>query len=193
MSEITGEMPTPASSEMPPATTEPEKPNTLESLQAEMGEIRAALKKANNEAAKYRKAAEEALAEKKLKEEAELSEIDKLRRQLADTEAQAKALRLDGLKTKVAAEIGLPPAFAARLQGEDEDALKADAKSLLEAIPKQPATPKIQPTNPANAQAPTETAAMRRQRIYSGGSTGGMFDAAGMEKRGGGVVWQEKT
>lgn len=193
MSDNTGEMPTPASSEMPPATTEPEKPNTLESLQAEMGEIRAALKKANNEAAKYRKAAEEALAEKKLKEDAELSEIDKLRRQLADTEAQAKALRLDGLKTKVAAEIGLPPAFAARLQGEDEDALKADAKSLLEAIPKQPATPKIQPTNPANAQAPTETAAMRRQRIYSGGSTGGIFDVGGTEKRGGGVVWQEKT
>lgn len=189
MSEQAGEMPTPAPGEMPEATNQPEQPNTLESLQTEMEAMRTALKKANSEAAKYRKTADEATAAQKAKEEAELSEMEKLRKQLAKAQAETESLRLNQLKAQVAAEMGLPPALAARLQGNDEDELKADAKSLLEAMPKPATPPKIQPTNPANAQPPTETDDMRRARIYGSSR---MFDPTGASAKGGGVVWKEK-
>lgn len=156
----------------------------------EIEEIRAALKKANAEAAKYRKQASAFEEAEQKRKEAEMSEMEKLQKQLADAQAQAAALQRETLQRKVASEMGLPEALALRLQGDDEEAMKEDAKTILESLPKA-AKPQVQPTNPANGQPPKETDAMRRTRIYSGGqdNTLNAFDPASAAKMGGGVHW----
>ena len=60
----------------------------------------------------------------------------------AEVEAERVArrgLELGMLKDKVARTVGLPEKLAGRLQGEDEESLTADARSILADLPKPPA------------------------------------------------------
>ena len=94
----------------------------------------------SDEAAKRAAADAEA---KVLAEQGKYKELfERQQAELDATRAQAKALELAALKRDVAAEVGLPPALAARLQGDDAEALKADAAALLAAMPK-PAPPNL--------------------------------------------------
>ncbi len=52
---------------------------------------------------------------------------------------QRRATELTLLKREVGAKFGLPAALVDRLQGDDEDAIAADAKALSAALPKAPA------------------------------------------------------
>lgn len=52
---------------------------------------------------------------------------------------QRRATELTLLKREVGARFGLPAALVDRLQGDDEDAIAADAKALAAALPKAPA------------------------------------------------------
>ena len=74
-------------------------------------------------------------------EAANLSENQKLQKTIDDMAAaqvvqqqQIDAARLDALRLRIGQELGLPPTFSARLQGADEDALKADAQVVLAAM-----------------------------------------------------------
>lgn len=58
---------------------------------------------------------------------------------VASVQAERDAARADALRYRVALEEGLPSDLAKRLVGEDEDALRADAKSLL-ALVRKPKT-----------------------------------------------------
>ncbi len=179
----TGEMPTPPTpgGEMPQAQPTGKEPT------AELEEIRAALKKANNEAARYRKLADEAAAAQKAKEDAELSEMEKLKRQISEMESRAKANERALLQHKIGAEFGLPDLLIPRLQGEDEDAMREDAKALAATLPKKPSSPALSATNPGNGQPPAETDAQRQRRIYGGNVD--IFNPAEAAKLGGGVFW----
>ena len=98
-----------------------------------------------------KKAAAEAEA-KALAEQGRYKEL--FEKQQAELEAErqrAKALELATLKRDIAAEVGLPGALAARLQGEDAEAIKADAQALVAAMPK--------PTAPNLNSAPGATTA----------------------------------
>jgi hypothetical protein len=71
------------------------------------------------------------------KRAAEMSELEKLQKQLADKDAeivkatkQAETERLNALRLRVGQEVGLPTVLAARLQGADETELKADAETV---------------------------------------------------------------
>ena len=55
------------------------------------------------------------------------AEADK---QVADLQSQIAGFETEKLRTRVALEHGLPLDLAARLQGDDEEALKADAEKL---------------------------------------------------------------
>ena len=182
-----GEMPTndtPAS-EMPAATTT--------DVSAELEALRAALKKANSEAASHRhKVAKFEEAEKK-RQEAEMSEMDRLQAQLQTVQAERDALRIDGLKRRIAAEVGLPDALALRLNGDDEATLKADAEALALTLPKQaPTPPVIAATNPAgNGKAPKETDAQRKARVYGNTANRNLYDRTWQEQHGGGVHFRE--
>jgi len=103
-------------------------------------------------------------AEQKRKE-AEMSEIDRLKAQNERTEAELERLRTNDTKRRIASEVGLPDLLALRIQGEDEDAMKTDAKKLLEAMPK---AVKIKETggNPGSGLIVKETDEERRRRLF---------------------------
>lgn len=175
-----------------PAETPQEAPVSLAEMQVQIATMQKALKDANREAAERRKKLEAYEEQERKRQESELSETDKLKRQLAEREAELTRLQLDTLKHTVAQEVGLPPALAGRLQGDDEDSIRQDAKALLETLPK-PAkvAPQVGATNPAAGSGGGETEAQRRARIFSPG--GNMFDSGVARSRGGGVFTVDKS
>ena len=63
-------------------------------------------------------------------------------KELEDLKAKLHQYETDSVKTRVAHEVGLPFDLAARLSGDDEDAIRADAKALVEVVGKaKPAAP----------------------------------------------------
>ena len=130
----------------PPASA----PTTAE-MATELEKTRAALKAANKEAADRRKRLEELETAETKRKESEMSEVDKLKKALAEKEAILTSLQRATLQRQAAEKVGLPAVFADRLKGETPDELEADAKAILEALPKAQ-QPKGNPTNPgANA------------------------------------------
>lgn len=94
-------------------------------------------------------------------EAAELSEAEKLKRQIADLTAaqeaaqrQAKEAEQRAERLRVGLELGLPPVMAERLIGDDADAMKADAQRLLDALTEagRPVLPDIHATEGAISQ-----------------------------------------
>ena len=124
------------------------------------------------------------------KADAQLSEVEKLRKQLAQIAQEKAALERATLQRQAAEKIGLPPAFADRLRGETLEDLEKDAKAILEALPKA-AQPKVNTTNPgANATGQGETDEQRRARLY--GREVNIFDPVATANKGGGVIFNEK-
>ena len=119
---------------------------------AEFDKVAAALKEANKEAASRRKRLEELEAEEAKRAEAAMTETEKATKRAQELEAKLKAYERTEAQRTVAEKVGLPAALATRLQGETPEELEADAKALLETLPKptKPA-PGINATNPANA------------------------------------------
>lgn len=174
-----GEMPTtPEPEKVTVAQPEPKPALTPEQALAELEATRKALKDANREAAERRKkleAYEKAEAEKAA---AELSETERLKKQLEDTAAKLRAVEIANLKQRTAAAAGLPPELADRLQGETEDDLKADAAALVKLMP--PKQPKAGPTNPAEGR--QESSYERGARLVKEAQGGDIWT-------GGGVRW----
>jgi hypothetical protein len=130
------------------------------------------------------KQAEQLAAAVKAKEEAEMTEIQKLSKRLTEAESELKATRHAAQASDIAAKVGLPAALADRLKGETPEEMEADAKAILDALPKTE-TKKPQPgpvINPGANGQPGETAAQMRQRIT------GVTPFEGPFARGGGVV-----
>jgi hypothetical protein len=145
-----------------------QKPAEMVSIsKAELEQIRKALKDANGEAAKHRKAAEAALAEEAKRKEAEMTELQKAQKRAEEAEAKAQRLERETLQREVAAKVGLPAKLATRLQGETAEEMEADAKAILEDLPKPPAQqkpgPGIIPANPGTNGSTGET---REQRLH---------------------------
>ena len=148
----------------------------IEKLRNEVKELKPKAKKAEDiEAAEVKQ------------REASLSEMEKLQRRLNETEAKLKAKERAEAQRAVADKVGLPAAFAERLKGESLEELEADAKKLLDALPKQPKG--LSPTNPGNAQV-GETTEQKRSRIM-GLQHFNAFDPEQGEKLGGGVFWRD--
>lgn len=95
---------------------------------------------------KTQEAAQKAAAAAEAKVLAEQGEYQKLyeKLQAENTAAQARirTMELDALRSAVGRRLALPDALHSRLQGEDEAAIEADAKTLLAALPK-PTAPNI--------------------------------------------------
>lgn len=141
-------------------TTEPE--FDKERAMATINKLRQFEKEAKANAKKL-EAYEKAEAERK---QAEMSEIDKLKAQYEEAQAKAARLEKESLQRKAADEAGLPMAFADRIRGESLDEMVADAKGLLEAMPKAPKQPAVNPTNPGSGAKQGETDDERRRRLF---------------------------
>lgn len=112
------------------------------------------LRAENRDLSKSAKKAAEYEAQAKAKAEGEMSELQKAQARMAELEAKLKQSEHQTAQAAAAVKAGLPAAFASRLQGETPEELEADAKSLLEALPKadpKKPTPNISATNPAGA------------------------------------------
>lgn len=72
--------------------------------------------------------------------------------QAEQAQQEAAQVRLSSMRERIARTVGLPDALAARLQGDDEDAITADAKALAKLMPK-PTAPNINATS-GNGAAP---------------------------------------
>jgi len=141
----------------------------------------------NKKVLKRLKELEEAEAKRK---EAELSETEKLQRKLAEVEARNAEFERREMHRKIADETGLPGELAVRLIGDDEDALRDDAKKLLELIKSTSRqAPKISPTLPSEAEAESED--QKRKRLLNPESAN-PFSLSGAKKLGGGMYINEK-
>lgn len=118
------------------------------------------------------------------RKDAELSEMERLQKQLSESENKLQRLTYQQMQRKIADEVGLPAVFADRIQGDDEDAMRKDAKSLLEAMPQEKKTV-IATTNPGDAKRGV-TDDQRRAALYRGDPSD-PFDTAAARAHGGGV------
>lgn len=109
-------------------TTTKVEPKPEEKPRAEIpAEVEKALKKANKEAESLRLKLKEI-------EDKDKSEVEKLREELEAAKRDADTARKDALRLKVGTAKGLPEKVAARLQGDTEEEMAADADSLLEEL-----------------------------------------------------------
>lgn len=127
----------------------------------------------------YKKAKEELDALKA----GQMSELEKAQAALAKAQKEAKdnadkikALELTALKSRLAAESGLPAELADRIRGEDEAAIKADIEILKKVIPQKPAGGGGMP--PSGAKAPEDL-----QTLYAEAIKGGRIEEAMIYKK----------
>lgn len=109
--------------------------------------------KAQQEAAK-KQAEEGTLLEEKKYQEL----LTKREKELADIQSELARERANNLRMKIGVELKLPAPLISRLQGDTEDALREDAKALIDALPQlnQQPPPEPQPqNNPARRQTTT--------------------------------------
>jgi hypothetical protein len=151
----------PANSGETPTTFSPE---YVEGLRKENAKWRTALreKEAELAAAKVTPAAspDDLLALK--------TEVEQLKAAQAQRDEAIKAKDLELMKQRIAAELGLTPKLAARLQGADEDSIRADAQALAEELPK-PAAGKLTPGATAGVPSGAAQGVTREQmleRVY---------------------------
>ena len=158
---------------------------TPEAIAAELKDTRKALSKANREAAQRRKKLETYEKADQERKDAELSEMEKLQKQLTDREGELEELNQKELQRSIAEEVGLPPALAKRIQGDNKEAMQEDAEKLLADIPASKKTIKSETTNPGDGKQ-GKTDDQRRAELYRGDTTD-PFDAEAAKKHGGGV------
>lgn len=167
---VTNQEPEPVKQDPQPTPTEAGKTDERKFTQAELDAI------VKERLDRERKAREKVAADEKAKHEAETmaknAEWEKLAKQredeLAKLQADIKARDLRDKRRAIGQKAGLPDAIADRLTGETDEELEADAKAILEALPKG-ALPKVSATNPGqNARGQGESDAERRKRLFGG-------------------------
>ena len=167
MPDIQGETPKVEQAAVTVAQPTPEPASeTPAELKARMETMAKALKEANAEAAARRKRLEELEAAEAKRNEAQMSELDKANKRATELEAKLKEIERTELARKVAEKAGLPAELASRLRGETPDELEADAKILLDAIPKPAQRSPGIITNPGGNANPKEEETEKRKRLF---------------------------
>lgn len=157
------EIVTPVNPPLEPVADKKDEPKKDESNDVEFFKSKAkAMEKEAAAAAKKLAAYEKAEEERR---QAELTDLQKAQEKSARLEAELKAKELSILRRDIAAKVELPAVLADRLKGETAEEIEADAKALLETLPKsEKKAPSINPTNPGGAKQ-GETLAQKKERI----------------------------
>lgn len=96
--------------------------------------------------------------------DSELSQrLEALEAQLAERDAQIERERMNTLRLQIANEVGLPAELAGRLQGDDADAIRADAAALVQVVAQRETPRRTTAAAPGGPPA-RETIAERRAR-----------------------------
>lgn len=77
------------------------------------------------------------LSERETAVRGEYADYDELKAQVETQKTTILGYERAELRCRIAAETGVPAALAQRISGEDEEAMRADAKALLESLPKE--------------------------------------------------------
>lgn len=180
-------VPTVTEGEKPPET----KPVTVEDLKAELEKVNRTLLNKSEETARIHKKLESFEKVEEDRKKAAMTETERLKAELEESKKKLAELSKAEQRRVVAEKVGLPLVFADRLKGETLEELEADAKILLEALPKgPPKPPKIEPTNPGAGGMPGETDAQALARIR--GQNVNVLDPNFARMHGGGVAIREK-
>lgn len=162
--------PPPAPPPTPPATPAKDDDDDVAKLKTALEAERKARKAADKQAgelAAWRRTQEDA---QKTETERQADRIAELEQQVRDRDAVIAERERNLLKARVAAKYKLPDSLTARLIGEDEAALEADAKALarLVAPPKAPDT-ETGSRQPIGGLTPNATDDQVRQRLAATG------------------------
>jgi hypothetical protein len=91
-------------------------------------------------------------AERDAAEAEKLTELERAQKAAKEASERLAEYEKTTMRQKVALDTGLPAALVARLQGDDEESLIADAESLM-ALLNTPTTPKPDPSQGAKGEA----------------------------------------
>lgn len=154
-----------ASEKQPEQQPETKKAETVDELKARLSELERSLANKTEESARVHKKLEKYEAAEKERQQAEMTEIEKAQQRAAELEAENQQLKRKELQRAVALEVGLPAAFADRVQGTTPEEMAEDAKKLLEAMPKPKTVVNAGPTNAGDNAKQGETEAEKRRRL----------------------------
>ncbi len=132
------------------------KTETVEELKAKLEEAERRAKNKTDEAERHFKKLAKFEAEEAKRKEAEMSELELANKRAQELEAKVRQLEFGKLQHDIATKVGLPAVLADRIKGETPEEMEADAKTLLEALPKKTA-PNAGATNPGDKSPNTET------------------------------------
>ncbi len=127
------------------------------------------IKKLRETEKQYKKDRAELERLRQLEEErkkAEMTESERLKAELEQERAKLRQYSIKAQQREVADQIGLPSVFADRIRGETPEEMEADAKIILEALPKQKAAPNSGVTAPGDKTVSGETEAEKRRRLF---------------------------
>jgi hypothetical protein len=144
--------------------TPKEAERTIDELKAELDKLQRTVKNREEEAARVHAKLEKFEKEEQARKEAEMTEMEKIKLQAESAEKQLAEARKSLLKREVAAKVELPEILIDRLKGDSAEELEADAKKLLEELPKPKAT--ISTTNPGSNQSIQETREQQFKRLF---------------------------
>jgi Xaa-Pro aminopeptidase len=77
---------------------------------------------------------------------AELTELERFKREADELRTGKSKAELDAIRYRVALTKGLPANLAARLQGEDQESIEADADALAELVTVKPGAVRADPS-----------------------------------------------
>ncbi len=162
--------------ENPKEKPEGEKPEekeqivTIESLQVELDTANRSLVNKTEEAKRVHGKLEEYEKADEQKKLDEMTEMEKLQVQLSEKDTalsekskEIETFKLNEQKRKIAKEIGLPDAFALKINGATPEEMEIDAKAMLGAMPKGAKVPFI--TNPPSGSETNETDVEKKKRL----------------------------
>lgn len=150
---------------------DPQKPETkpdltIDELKTELDKALRTVHNKEEEAARVHAKLEKFEQEELKRKEAELSEMDKLKLRAETAEKEKADLLVQIARRDVGAKIGLPAVLIDRIRGETPEEMEADAKKLLDELPKPAKVSTVAATNPAGGQLPQETREQTLKRLH---------------------------
>ena len=125
------------------------------------------LRNKEEEAARLHKKVEKFEAEEADRKKSQLTEKERLEAERDEALKTAAELKTKQAQRDAAEKVGLPSAFADRVKGATPEEMEADAKMLLENMPKAPKKPGPTPaSSPAEGEHTGKTDEERRKFLY---------------------------
>jgi hypothetical protein len=147
---------------------EPQKPEvkveSLDELKLKVEQLTRTVTNKDEEAQRVHKKLEKFELEEKKRIEAELSEMDKLKLEAKTAREEAAELKLNLKRREIAAKLELPEILIDRIKGETPEEMEADAKKLMDELPKQTKA-KLGETNPGGGKEIVETREQTMKRL----------------------------